>query len=224
MPFLDAFMKEVEAAFSQLFTDLGMVFNILDPRTLLEKLDLLDEYGVDELDKLLSHYGNDKFDFKNGDESRRKADLNPVIVKAEWNSFIRMMFQRRKLYQHSIDLKLTKKNDKEKVEKLMKEKENYTPSKFSKGISHDETCHNLYPGCIHLLKLSLMFPLSVACVECLFSKMKLIKTRVRNQLGETTLGSLLRLSFESLTGFGDDEYKYFVDELKCLNPQMRINL
>ena len=50
MPFLDAFMKEVEAAFSQLFTDLGMVFNILDPRTLLEKLDLLDEYGVDELD------------------------------------------------------------------------------------------------------------------------------------------------------------------------------
>ena len=47
-------------------------------------------------------------------------------------------------------------------------------------MSHDETCHNLYSGCMHLLKLSLLFPLSVACVE-----------RVRNQLDETTLDSQL---------------------------------
>ena len=135
-----------------------------------------------------------------------------------------MMFQCHKLYQCFIDLILTKENDKEKAERLMKEKKNYAPSKFYEDISHDETCRDLFRGCMHLLKLSLMFPLSVACVEHLFSKMKLIKTRLRNQLGETTLDSLLRISTESLTGFIDDEYKYFVDELKRLNLHMKIKL
>ena len=82
MPFLDAFMKEVEKAFSQL--DSWMAFNILHPRVLPEKLDFLAEYGVDELDKLLSHYGDDKFDIYNGDESRercsRVADCTKVLL------------------------------------------------------------------------------------------------------------------------------------------------
>ena len=152
-------------------------FQNIRSKSIPEELDLLDEYCVYELDKLLSHYGHDKFDIYNGDESRQKADLNPVVVQVEWNSFIRMMFQRRKLYQCSVDLKLI---DKGKVEKLVKEKKNYAPSKFYKDISHDKTCHDLYPGCMHLLKLLLMFPLSVTCVERLFYKMKLIKTRLRN--------------------------------------------
>ena len=37
-----------------------------------------------------------------------------------------------KFYQHSIDLKLTKENDKENVGKLMKEKKNYATSQFYK--------------------------------------------------------------------------------------------
>ena len=84
--------------------------------------------------------------------------------------------------------------------------------------------HALYPGCMHLLKLLLMFPLSVACVERLISKMKLMKTRLRNQLGETTLDRLLRISAGTPTGFDDDKCKYYVDELKRLNPQIRIKL
>ena len=39
-----------------------MTLNILDPRALPEKLDLLNEYDVDELDNLFSHYGDDKLD------------------------------------------------------------------------------------------------------------------------------------------------------------------
>ena len=38
-----------------------MTLNILDPRALPEKLDLLNEY-VDEFDNLFSHYGDDKLD------------------------------------------------------------------------------------------------------------------------------------------------------------------
>ena len=93
MLFFDAFTKEVEAAFSQF--DFWMALNILDPRALPEELDSPDKYGVDELDKLLSHCGDNKFHIYNGDESRQKADLNPLVFRAEWNSFIRMMFQCR---------------------------------------------------------------------------------------------------------------------------------
>ena len=106
------------------------------------------------------------------------------VVLSEWCSII-VYF-----YQCSIEFRVTNKNDKEKAEKLMKEKKNYAPTKFYEDISHDESCRDLNPGCMHLLKLSLMFCLSVACVECLFSKMKLVKTCLRNQLVETTLDSL----------------------------------
>ena len=50
------------------------------------------------------------------------ADLNPAVVQAEWNSFIRMMFQRHKLHR-SIDLKLTKENDKGKSRKAYEREE-----------------------------------------------------------------------------------------------------
>ena len=96
-----------------------MALNILDPLALPEELDLFDEYGLGEL----SHYGDDKFDIFNGDESRQKADLNPIVVQAERNSFIRMMFQRGKLYQRSIDLKLTKESDKVESRKGYKREE-----------------------------------------------------------------------------------------------------
>ena len=75
-----------------------------------------------------------------------------------------------------------------------------------------------------LLELSILFPLSVACVERLFSKMKLIKTRLRNQLSQVSLESLLRISTEAPDNFADEEYDFFVDELKRLNPKMRTDL
>ena len=69
-----------------------------------------------------------------------------------------------------------------------------------------------------------MFPLSVSCVERLFSKMKLVKTRLRNQLSQVSLESLLRNSTESPTTFSDETYEFFVDELKRLNPQMKMSI
>ena len=79
MPFPDAFMKEVEVAFSQLH--FCMAFNKLVPRVLPEELDLLDEYCVDELEKLLSRYDGEKFDIYNVDESHENADLNSVVQR-----------------------------------------------------------------------------------------------------------------------------------------------
>ena len=41
-----------------------------------------------------------------------------------------------------------------------------------------------------------MFPLNVACAESLFSKMKLIKTNLWNQLGQSSLDSVLHIETE----------------------------
>ena len=88
----------------------------------------------------------------------------------------------------------------------------------------DETICSVYPNCYKFFYYLLLFPLSTACVERLFSKMKLIKTRLRNILSQSTLENLLFIATEAPKDFHDDHYEHFVNELKRLNPKMRINL
>ena len=71
----------------------------------------------------------------------------------------------------------------------------------------------------------MIFPLSAACVERLFSKMKIMKNRLRNSLSNATLESLLLIARESpKAGFEDDVLEQFVDELKKRNPNMRLKI
>ena len=117
-----------------------------------------------------------------------------------------------------------RKKSKENKESLRLSRSQYTPSKLWSDLNVDYVCKSLYPSCMLLLELSLLFPLSVACVERVFSKMKLIKTRLRNKLSQVSLDSLIRISTEGPDEFTDNEYEFFVDELKRLNPKMRIDL
>ena len=75
--------------------------------------------------------------------------------------------------------------------------------------------------CLKLLHLMLIFPLSTACVERFFSKMKLVKTRLRNQLSQVNLENLLFIATEApKTGFTDSEYDFFFfDELKKITKK-----
>ena len=55
--------------------------------------------------------------------------------------------------------------------------------------------------------------------------MKVVKTRLQNQLKQSTLESLHCISTESpQNGFSDEEYEHFVDELKKRNLKMKITL
>ena len=93
------------------------------------------------------------------------------------------------------------------------------------SVSNDGTTSDLFPSIKFLFYMLLIFPISVACVERLFSKMKLIKTRLRNQLSQVRLDQLLRIATQSpKEGFSDDEYEHFVDKLKMRNPKMKIDL
>ena len=72
---------------------------------------------------------------------------------------------------------------------------------------NDKACAIIFPNCLKLLHLMLIFPLSTACVQRFFSKMKLVKTRIRNQLSQVNLENLLFIATEApKTGFTNSEY------------------
>ena len=222
IPFAHRFTEEIQEAFKQL--DFWLCFIIFDPRMLPNNEEDFIEYGKNELDKLASWYGEPKIDRMDGEESHQPPDINPINLKFEWQGFLSVISERRRLYQQKIDIQLLRAKAQEDRESLQKERNQYTPTKFWNHTYQDMVIRELYPQCMYLLELSIMFPLSVSCVERLFSKMKLVKTRLRNQLSQVSLESLLRISTESPTTFSDETYEFFVDELKRLNPQMKMSI
>ena len=83
---------------------------------------------------------------------------------------------------------------------------------YSTRINY-KICAIIFPNCLKLLHLILIFP--ATCVERFFSKMKLVKTWLRNQLLQVKLENLFFIATEApKTGFTDSEYEFFFDELK----------
>ena len=107
------------------------------------------------------------------------------------------MLERRKLNQHKIDVKLQLENTQEDCEALQNESKQYTLSKFWNGTIQVRAIQDLYAQCMFLLELP-MFPFSVSCVKRIFSRTKLVTTRLQNQLSQVLLESLLRISTELL--------------------------
>ena len=204
--------------------------SIFDPRKLpITKLQL-PSYGNDELHRLLSHYGESKTDTFKGNVVSQEADIDLLKSKAEWSGFKLMIYLKREAYEKNIDMKIAAVQNpgnegNAEVERLHKVRKQFTPQMLWESVSNDGTTSDLFPSMKFLFYMLLIFPISVACVERLFSKMKLIKTRLRNQLSQVHLDQLLRIATESSKeGFSDDEYEHFVDELKRRNPKMKIDL
>lgn len=154
---------------------------------------LLVNYGKEELDKLLSHYGSDYSNIYKGATSHQSADPKPDEVLADWDEFKEIMFKRCWLFQSLLDRKIAKETDQGAIAQLIRQLKEYTPIAFFNDVSCDQLCIDLRSGCMYVLKLSLMFPLIVACVKRLFLKMKLIKIRLWNQPGPSSLDSLLQI-------------------------------
>ncbi len=55
---------------------------------------------------------------------------------------------------------------------------------------------DIFPEIFKLMNLILALPVGTASVERSFSKMKLIKTRLRNRISDSTLPKLMRIAIE----------------------------
>ena len=72
----------------------------------------------------------------------------------------------------------------------------------------------LFPNMLLLLEVAILCPVGNATVERLFSFMKLVKTRLRNSLADSSLDSLLRIKMECKEKLEDEDLEVLVDMFK----------
>ena len=149
------------------------------------------------------------------------------------------MFEKRKAEEEKFQMNLMNcKNEKER-DTFRASETSFDAHKLYSTCLNDKACAIIFPNCLKLLHLMLIFPLSTACVKRFFSKMNIVKIRLQNQLSQVNLENLLLhgviIGLYSLvltpclfiatearqTGFTNSEYDFFVDELK---KKMRIDL
>ena len=72
----------------------------------------------------------------------------------------------------------------------------------------------LYPNMLVLLEMAILCPIGNATVERLFSLLKIVKTKLRNLLGDGTLDSLLRVKMECKEELEDHHLEEAVNMFK----------
>ena len=74
-----------------------------------------------------------------------------------------------------------------------------------KELCSNSTISSIFPNMSVFAQVCRVVPIHTADVERTFSQLKLIKTRIRNRLAESTLDSLLRISIE---GSSPEDYPF----------------
>ena len=124
------------------------------------------------------------------------------------------MYLKRGAHRRKIDIEIQsfKDGESEKKDEALKLRKNFRPHGLFKETNLDETICSVYHNCYKLFYYLLLFPLSTACLERLFSKMKLIKTRFRNNLSQSTLENLSFIATEAPKDFRDDHYEHLTQK------------
>jgi len=71
-----------------------------------------------------------------------------------------------------------------------------------------DTLQIICPGLSTLAKICMTIPVGTASEERFFSQMKLIKTRLRNRLGEENLSNLMKIAIKSPESLQDEQLEY----------------
>ena len=74
-----------------------------------------------------------------------------------------------------------------------------------KQLASNEMLVTMFPNLSTLSTICLSMPVATASVERSFSQMKLIKTRLRNRMGERSLSNLMKITIESPEKLSDND-------------------
>ena len=80
-----------------------------------------------------------------------------------------------------------------------------------KELSTNSMMQTMFPNLSILANVCLTIPVGTASVERSFSQMKMIKSRLRNQLGEANLSYLMKITLESPEALSDEELEQIVN-------------
>ena len=103
-----------------------------------------------------------------GKVNAQDADIDTTALTAEWPLFKSIMFEKHLLYRSKVNRDISRTHP-ENVQELIKKRESYTLQKLWDDLKHDNVVREIYHNCIYVLHLLLIFPISIACVEHLFS-------------------------------------------------------
>ena len=78
-------------------------------------------------------------------------------------------------------------------------------------LATNEMLKSMFPNLNTLATISLSIPVATASVERSFSQMKLIKTRLRSRLSDTSLSHLMKIAIESPDKLLDSDLEEIVD-------------
>jgi len=71
-----------------------------------------------------------------------------------------------------------------------------------------------FPSLAKLAAILLVLPVTTATVERTFSSMKLIKTRLRNRMGDATLEHAMHICIEGPNSLSDETLEAIIDHYK----------
>ena len=120
-------------------------------------------------------------------------------------------------------MKLTNRNNGKERDTVCASETSFDAHKLYSTCSNDKACAFIFPSCLRLLYLMLIFPLSTACVSRF--KNEACENPILKPVITDNLENFLFIVTEATkTGFTDSEYDFFVDELKKKYIDMRIDV
>ena len=90
-------------------------------------------------------------------------------------------------------------------------KRNYNTKTQLKELTSHEMLVTMFPNLSALANICMSLPVSTASVERSFSQMKMIITRLRNRIGESSLNHLMLIAIESHNELNDNELDCIVN-------------
>ena len=154
-------------AFSQL--KFWCVFDIFDPRKLPQSVTEISSYENREITVLIDHYGKEKASTYKSVALNQVGDIDGVAAVEECPGFRKHMFEKRKAEEEKFQMNLMNcKNEKER-DTLRASETSFDAHKLYSTCLNDKACAIIFPNCLKLLHLMLIFPLSTACVKRFFS-------------------------------------------------------
>ena len=218
-PFAQKMAENIEQALE--IDPICQAFSCLDSRNFPVKKQDLDAFGEEEISVLTEWYGRPRQgEFpanEDGEEQISTTDpkINPAEAKLEFQTYKELIFKLKAKFNSEnkklveglerqlvrISKSRNSGRDKKKIDGFNKQirdtnKKELTLSDIYKEVSRPEVKMAL-PNISKLLLLACLCPVGNAVVERLFSLMKLIKTLLRNRLGDRRLDILLRLNKEA---------------------------
>ena len=102
--FISAFEGELQKAFEQMH--FWKCFSVFDPRGLPENINEITNYGNEELESLIDHYGNIKQDTFKGNTITQDPDIDAEKTYVEWQGFKHFMYLKRGAHRRKIDIEI----------------------------------------------------------------------------------------------------------------------